>query len=83
MIGTRKRVNLAREQHALTGERRQKIAYNVELDLVHLEYALLARAVRDTAARVDVERDREGIDTWGFARWRKLDANLSLVRRRM
>jgi Ser/Thr protein kinase RdoA (MazF antagonist) len=56
---------------------------DVELNLVHLEYALLARAVRDTAARVEAERDCEGIDTWGFARWRKLDANLSLVRRRM
>ena len=56
---------------------------DVELDLVHLEYALLARAVRDTAARLDAERDRDGIDIWGFARWRKLDANLELVRRGM
>ena len=65
------------------GEYLDAYGRDVELDLVHLEYALLARAVRDTAARVDVERDREGIDTWGFARWRKLDANLSLVRHRM
>src|SRR5205085_208881 len=49
---------------------------DVELDLVHLEYALLARALRDAAARIATGRDREGVDTWGFGRWRRLDQNL-------
>jgi Ser/Thr protein kinase RdoA (MazF antagonist) len=52
---------------------------DVELDLVHLEYALLARAVRDTAARISSGTDRAGIDTWGFARWRRLDRNLEIA----
>ena len=55
---------------------------DVEVDLSHLEYALLARGVRDAAARIASERDREGIDTWGFGRWRRLDDHLELVRRR-
>ena len=55
---------------------------DVDLDAAHLEYALLARGVRDAAARVESERDREGVDTWGFDRWRRLDHNLALVRRR-
>lgn len=53
---------------------------DVVLDLAHLEYALLARAVRDATARVANEVDRAGIDTWGFARWRRLDRNLELAR---
>lgn len=57
--------------------------HDVDLDLVHLEYALLARALRDATARVETERDREGIDTWGFSRWRRLDRNLELVRRQV
>lgn len=44
-----------------------------DLDLTHLEYAWLARAVRDLTARVVAEQDREGVDTWGFDRWRRLD----------
>jgi Ser/Thr protein kinase RdoA (MazF antagonist) len=52
---------------------------DVDLDCVHLEYALLARALRDATARVAAERDREGVDTWGFDRWRRLDRNLELV----
>lgn len=55
---------------------------DIEIDEAHLEYALLARGVRDAAARVAAEHDREGIDTWGFGRWRRLDGNLALVRRR-
>jgi len=55
---------------------------DVELDGAHLEYALLARALRDAAARLAMERDREGVDTWGFDRWRRLDRNLELVRLR-
>jgi Ser/Thr protein kinase RdoA (MazF antagonist) len=55
---------------------------DVVLDLTHLEYALLARAVRDATARVVAERDREGIDTWGFDRWRRVDANLEIAARR-
>lgn len=49
-----------------------------DLDRTHLEYALLRRAVGDLAARVEEEVDRPGVDTWGFARWHRLDANLSL-----
>jgi Ser/Thr protein kinase RdoA (MazF antagonist) len=52
---------------------------DVDLDREHLEYALLARALRDATARVAAERDREGVDTWGFDRWRRLDRNLELV----
>lgn len=55
---------------------------DVDIDDAHLEYALLARGVRDAAARVASEQDREGVDTWGFGRWRRLDDNLALVRRR-
>jgi aminoglycoside phosphotransferase (APT) family kinase protein len=49
-----------------------------DLDLVHLEYALLARALRDMAARVCDEVDREGVDTWGFDRLARLDADLEM-----
>lgn len=53
-------------------------AYGVEnLDRVHLEYALLRRAVQDLAARVVNETDRDGVELWGFARWRRLDADLA------
>jgi Ser/Thr protein kinase RdoA (MazF antagonist) len=52
-------------------------AYGAEgLDLTHLEYALVARGVRDLAARVYNEIDREGVDTWGFQRLRRVDAHL-------
>ncbi len=47
------------------------------LDRVHLEYALLRRAVQDLAARVVQETDRAGIELWGFARWRRLDTDLA------
>lgn len=57
-------------------------AYGAEgIDLTHLEYALLARAVRDLAARVCNEVDRAGVETWGVNRMRRLDTDLSLVRR--
>jgi hypothetical protein len=57
-------------------------AYGAEgLDLTHLEYALLARAVRDLAARVFNEVDRVGVETWGFARMRRPDADLGQARR--
>lgn len=46
------------------------------LNRAHLEYALLRRAVQDLAARVCNETDREGVELWGFARWRRLDADL-------
>ena len=53
-------------------------AYGAEnLDRVHLEYALLRRAVQDLAARVVNETDREGVELWGFARWHRLDADLA------
>lgn len=52
---------------------------DVDLDPTHLEYALLARGLRDATARVATECDREGVDTWGFDRWRRLDRNLALA----
>jgi hypothetical protein len=51
-----------------------------DLDRDHIEYALLARALRDLAARVFSEVDRPGIDTWGFRRIAKLDNDLALFR---
>jgi spectinomycin phosphotransferase len=51
-----------------------------DLDLDHLEYALLARALRDMAARVQSETDRRGIDTWGFRRIARLERDLEMFR---
>lgn len=56
-------------------------AYGAEdLDAVHLEFALLRRAVQDLTARVVAEEDREGVDEWGFKRWRRLDTDLALAK---
>jgi Ser/Thr protein kinase RdoA (MazF antagonist) len=51
-----------------------------DLDLDHIEYALLARALRDMAARVLTQEDRPGVDTWGFQRIAKLEGDLDLFR---
>ncbi|WP_165949276.1 phosphotransferase enzyme family protein [Kribbella turkmenica] len=51
-----------------------------DLDSDHLEYALLARGLRDLAARVFNEVDRPGVDTWGFRRIAKLDTDLARFR---
>lgn len=51
-----------------------------DLDLDHLEYALLARALRDLAARVLTGVDRPGVETWGFDRIAKLDGDLEAFR---
>ena len=51
-----------------------------ELDLDHIEYALLARALRDMAARVLSDTDRPGVDTWGFQRIARLDRDLAMFR---
>ncbi|MBE1606454.1 phosphotransferase enzyme family protein [Actinopolymorpha pittospori] len=51
-----------------------------DLDLDHLEYALLARALRDLAARVLTETDRPGVDTWGFQQLARLDRDLASFR---
>lgn len=51
-----------------------------DLDLDHLEYALLARALRDMAARVLTETDRPGVETWGFQRIAKLQRDLEMFR---
>lgn len=51
-----------------------------DLDLDHLEFALLARGLRDLAARVLNDVDRPGVETWGFDRIRRLDDNLSAFR---
>lgn len=50
------------------------------LDPTHLEYARLARSLRDIAARVHNEVDHEGINSWGFAGLRRVDADLALAR---
>lgn len=55
-------------------------AYGAEgLDLTHLEYARLARSLRDLAVRVCDEVDLEGINTWGFDGLRRVDADLMLA----
>jgi Ser/Thr protein kinase RdoA (MazF antagonist) len=51
-----------------------------DLDSDHLEYALLARALRDMAARVLDEVDRPGVTTWGFDRIARLDTDLKVFR---
>lgn len=51
-----------------------------DLDADQLEYALLARALRDLAARVLSEVDRPGVETWGFRRIARLDRNLAQFR---
>jgi hypothetical protein len=57
-------------------------AYGAEgLDLTHLEYARLARSLRDLAARVTNEVDREGVDRWGFDGLRQVDADLAVAAR--
>jgi hypothetical protein len=56
-------------------------AYGAErLDLTHLEYARLARSLRDLAVRISNEVDLEGINTWGFDGLRRVDAHLVLAR---
>ena len=50
------------------------------LDITHLEYARLARSLRDLAARIVSEVDREGVETWGFDGLRRVDADLALAR---
>jgi Ser/Thr protein kinase RdoA (MazF antagonist) len=51
-----------------------------DLDLDHLEYALLARALRDMAARVLTETDQPGVGTWGFQRIARLERDLEMFR---
>lgn len=56
-------------------------AYGAQgLDLTHLEYARLARSLRDLAVRVVNELDLDGINTWGFEGLRRVDADLELAR---
>jgi len=47
-----------------------------DLDGTHLEFALLQRAVQDLTARLVANRDRDGVETWGFDRLRRLDREL-------
>jgi len=51
-----------------------------DLDLDHLEFALLARGLRDLAARVLNSVDRPGVDTWGFDRIARIDRDLEVFR---
>ena len=56
-------------------------AYGAQrLDFTHLEYARLARSLNDIAVRIDAEVDLDGINTWGFATLRRVDADLVLAR---
>ena len=51
-----------------------------DLNATHLEYALLARALRDLAARVQDDVDQPGVEQWGFRRLDRLDQVLDQVR---
>ncbi len=51
---------------------------DVDLDLAHLEFGLLRRALGDLAARVVEEVDRPGVTTWGFDRLARVDETLAL-----
>lgn len=51
-----------------------------DLDPDHLEFALLARGLRDLSARVLNETDRPGVETWGFGRIRRVDRDLAVFR---
>nr|MDT0661439.1 phosphotransferase [Micromonospora sp. DSM 115978] len=51
-----------------------------DLDLDHIEYALLARALGDMAARVLSSTDRPGVHAWGFRQLARLDRDLALFR---
>jgi Phosphotransferase enzyme family len=51
-----------------------------DLDLDHIEYALLSRALRDMAARVLTDTDEPGVDRWGFRRLVRLTRDLTLFR---
>ncbi len=51
-----------------------------DLNATHLEYAMLARALHDLAARVFNEVDRPGIEQWGFRRLQRLDEVLDQFR---
>ena len=51
-----------------------------DLDIDHIEYALLARALQDMAARVLGDVDQPGVDTWGFQRIARLDHDLERFR---
>ena len=51
-----------------------------DLDLDHLEYALLARGLRDMSARVLGEVDQPGVVTWGFDRIARVDSDLKVFR---
>lgn len=57
------------------------VAYGAtDLNATHLEYAMLARALRDLTARVSAEVDRPGIDQWGFRRLDRVDDVLDQIR---
>jgi hypothetical protein len=78
---------LAPREHDLwiAAETRQLEAFLTEygardLNLDHLEYALLSRALRDLTARVLGEVDRPGVQTWGFDRLDRLDDDLARFR---
>ena len=52
-----------------------------DLDVDHLEFALLARGLRDLAARVMNDVDRPGVATWGFDRIDAVDRKLEIFKR--
>ncbi|GAA1110497.1 hypothetical protein GCM10009630_04440 [Kribbella jejuensis] len=52
-----------------------------DLDADYLEFALLARGLRDLSARVMNEVDRPGVETWGFERIDAVDRKLEIFKR--
>ncbi|MEY2420632.1 MAG: spectinomycin phosphotransferase [Acidimicrobiaceae bacterium] len=57
------------------------VAYGApDLNATHLEFALLARSLRDLAARVRDKVDRPGIEQWGFRRLARVDEVLDQLR---
>lgn len=53
-------------------------AAELNLDVNHLEYGLLRRALGDLAQRVVDEVDQPGVTTWGFDRLTRVDETLAL-----
>ena len=50
----------------------------LDLDVAHLEYGLLGRALGDLAGRVVEEVDQHGLTTWGFDRLARVEETLAL-----
>ena len=51
---------------------------DLHVDVTHIEYGLLRRALGDLASRVVAEADQPGVTTWGFDRLARVDDTLAL-----